>query len=148
VDVVLYLERFGNSNGTNYNFSFTILVITKHTRIQTLKTNYKLHHTTYSNVFRFHFCALQYMTNAAVNWYTFCVCAVCIIIIIVIVVFGKTALFLRRFCEVASSFHFFGFCNNNFFYRARSPALHPTPNLEDSVSVFMSSSDRVAQLYT
>jgi hypothetical protein len=34
-----------------------------------------------------------------------------------------------------------------FFYRARLSALRPTPNMEDQVSVFMSSSDRLAQLY-
>jgi hypothetical protein len=32
------------------------------------------------------------------------------------------------------------------FYRARFSALHPTHNLERQVSVFMSPSDRVAQL--
>jgi hypothetical protein len=49
--------------------------------------------------------------------------------------------------KIASCFHFFGFRDNNFFYRARSSALRPIPNLEDQVSVFMSPSDRVAQLY-
>jgi hypothetical protein len=34
-----------------------------------------------------------------------------------------------------------------FLYRARSSALHPTPNLEDQVFVFMSPSDWVGQLY-
>jgi hypothetical protein len=34
-----------------------------------------------------------------------------------------------------------------FFYRARSSALRPTPNLDCQVSVFMSPSDRMAQLY-
>jgi hypothetical protein len=38
-------------------------------------------------------------------------------------------------------FHFLGFAT--IFYRA----LCPTPNLEDQVPIFMSSSDRVAQLY-
>jgi hypothetical protein len=33
------------------------------------------------------------------------------------------------------------------FYKARSSALRPTPNLEEQVPVFMSPSDRVAQLY-
>jgi hypothetical protein len=33
------------------------------------------------------------------------------------------------------------------FYRARSPALLPIPNLEAQVYVFMSPDDRVAQLY-
>jgi hypothetical protein len=33
------------------------------------------------------------------------------------------------------------------FYRARSSALRPTSNLEDQVPVFMSPSDRVAQIY-
>jgi hypothetical protein len=45
-----------------------------------------------------------------------------------------------------SGFHF-GFRNNSFFYRARSSDLHPTPNLEDQVPVFISPSDKVAQLY-
>jgi hypothetical protein len=50
--------------------------------------------------------------------------------------------FLRRLYQICpflrirpSGFHFFGFCNNNFSYRARSSALHPTSNLEDQVSV-------------
>jgi hypothetical protein len=34
-----------------------------------------------------------------------------------------------------------------FFYRAGSPALRPTSNPEDQVPVFMSPSERVAQLY-
>jgi hypothetical protein len=34
-----------------------------------------------------------------------------------------------------------------FFYRARLLALHPTQNLQNQVSVFMTPSDRVAQLY-
>jgi hypothetical protein len=33
------------------------------------------------------------------------------------------------------------------FYRKKSPALHPTPNLEDQLFVSISPSDRVAQLY-
>jgi hypothetical protein len=55
--------------------------------------------------------------------------------------------FLRRFCQIASGFHFFGFHDSNFFffYRARSSALLPTPNLEDQVPVFMFPSDRMAQ---
>jgi hypothetical protein len=40
-----------------------------------------------------------------------------------------------------------GFHSSNFFYNVRSSALHPTPNLEDQVSVFMYPSDRVSQLY-
>jgi hypothetical protein len=35
--------------------------------------------------------------------------------------------FLRRFFQIASSFHAFGFYNNNFFYKVRSSALRPTP---------------------
>jgi hypothetical protein len=35
----------------------------------------------------------------------------------------------------------------NFFYRARPLVLHPSAKLEDHMSVFMSPSDRVAQLY-
>jgi hypothetical protein len=34
------------------------------------------------------------------------------------------------------------------FSRARSSALRPTPNLEGQISVFMSPSDRVVQLYS
>jgi hypothetical protein len=52
---------------------------------------------------------------------------------------------LRDF--IRSSLRFFGFRNNVFSYTARSLALRPNPNLEDQVSVFMSPSDRVAQLY-
>jgi hypothetical protein len=55
--------------------------------------------------------------------------------------------FLRRFCKIASGFHFFGFRNDNFFYIAGSSALRPTPNMEDQVSVFTSPRDRPAQLY-
>jgi hypothetical protein len=33
------------------------------------------------------------------------------------------------------------------FYKARSSALRPTPNVEDQAPVFMSPSDRVPQLY-
>jgi hypothetical protein len=54
--------------------------------------------------------------------------------------------FLRRFCQIWTGFYFIGFRNNN-FYRARSSALPPTPNLEDQVPVFISPSDRVTQLY-
>jgi hypothetical protein len=34
-----------------------------------------------------------------------------------------------------------------FFYRARSSALRPTPNLENQVSVYMFASDKAAQFY-
>jgi hypothetical protein len=54
--------------------------------------------------------------------------------------------FRRRFCQIPSGFHFFGF-RNNFFYRGRSSILHPTPNLEDHVSIFMSPMTGCAQLY-
>jgi hypothetical protein len=50
--------------------------------------------------------------------------------------------FLRKSCHICSrpcSFHFCGFHN-----RTGSPALHPTPNLENQVSVCMSPSERVA----
>jgi hypothetical protein len=47
--------------------------------------------------------------------------------------------------HIDSSVHFFGFHNNDFYYRAKSLALLPTPNLQDKVSVFMSSSDRLVQ---
>jgi hypothetical protein len=43
--------------------------------------------------------------------------------------------FIRRFRQSSSGFHFFGFRNNNFFYRARSAALRPTPVLEVQVSL-------------
>jgi hypothetical protein len=55
--------------------------------------------------------------------------------------------FLRNFCQNTSGFHFSWFRNNNIFYRARSSALRPASNLENQVLVFMSPSDRVAQLY-
>jgi hypothetical protein len=51
--------------------------------------------------------------------------------------------FLRRFCQIASGFHFFGFRNK----RASSSALRAAPNLEDQVSIFISPTDRVAQLH-
>jgi hypothetical protein len=35
--------------------------------------------------------------------------------------------FLRRFCQIASRFHFFEFRKTDFFYRARSSALGSTP---------------------
>jgi hypothetical protein len=45
-----------------------------------------------------------------------------------------TIAFLRKFCQISpflgsrlSGFHFFGFQNNNLFYRAKSSALHQTP---------------------
>jgi hypothetical protein len=72
-----------------------------------------------------------------------------------IIIIGKRALFepypsvedsARFVNSLELGFHFFGFCNNNFFYRARSSALRSTPNLGDQVSVFMSTSDRMAQL--
>jgi hypothetical protein len=46
--------------------------------------------------------------------------------------------FLRRFCQIASGFH----------NRASFSALRLTPKLEGQVSLFMSPSDRVVQLYT
>jgi hypothetical protein len=49
---------------------------------------------------------------------------------------------LRRYCEIATGFHVFGFRNNNLFTEQS-----PTPNVEDQVLVLMSPSDRVAQLY-
>jgi hypothetical protein len=48
--------------------------------------------------------------------------------------------------SIPPGFRFFG-RYSNFIYRARSLTLHPTPNLEDRVSVFLSPSDRVTQLY-
>jgi hypothetical protein len=63
-------------------------------------------------------------------------------------IFWATA-FFRRFSLICLflAIHFFGFHNNTFFYRSWSSALCPTPNLEVQVPVFMSPSDRVAQLY-
>jgi hypothetical protein len=74
-----------------------------------------------------------------------------IIFIIIIIIIDKTALFEPwpsledsvRFNPVFSSLYF----AKIFFYRVRLSALHPTPNLEDQVPVFMSLSDRVPQLY-
>jgi hypothetical protein len=61
--------------------------------------------------------------------------------------FSAAIVFLRRFCQIASGFHFFGFCNKIFFSeQGRQPCAQP-PNLEDQVPVFRSPSDRVAQLY-
>jgi hypothetical protein len=56
--------------------------------------------------------------------------------------------FLRRFYQIWSGSHFFGFHYYNSYYIPRSSALRPTPPppLEDQVPVFMSPSDRVAQL--
>jgi hypothetical protein len=46
-------------------------------------------------------------------------------------------------------FHFSEFRNNIYvFLRARPSLLHPTPNLEDQVPVFMSPNERTAQLYS
>jgi hypothetical protein len=60
--------------------------------------------------------------------------------------FWSTA-FLKRLCQIASGFYLFGFRDFFFFYRAKSSALSPTPNLQDQVPVFMSPTDSVAQLY-
>jgi hypothetical protein len=70
-------------------------------------------------------------------------------LIIMIIIIGKTVFFLttaflRRFCQIASSFNFLF---RDFFSRARPSVLRPTPNLEDQVSVFMSHIDTAAQLY-
>jgi hypothetical protein len=43
-----------------------------------------------------------------------------------------------------SDFHFFAFRNN---LKSMLSALRPTPNLKDQVPVFITPSDRVAQLY-
>jgi hypothetical protein len=53
---------------------------------------------------------------------------------------------LRMFFQTPSSFHFFAFRNNIFFYKARSSALRQTPNMEGQVPVFTCPSDMVAQL--
>jgi hypothetical protein len=63
--------------------------------------------------------------------------------------------FLRRFCQTCLFRHELdhpAFTSLDFtiiiiFDRARSSALRPTPNLQYQVSVFVSPSDRVAQLY-
>jgi hypothetical protein len=55
--------------------------------------------------------------------------------------------FLRRFCQIPSDFHFCVFHNNNIL---TEQVLHPCvqpPNFEDHALVFISPSDRVAQLY-
>jgi hypothetical protein len=57
-----------------------------------------------------------------------------------------TIAYLRRFCKVCHSIFTLDFATV-IFYRARSSALHPTPNLEGQASVVTSPSDRVAQLY-
>jgi hypothetical protein len=67
---------------------------------------------------------------------------VIIIIIIIIIIIDKTAFFLNNSLQVSTVFYYLGFRN-----RAKSSALRPTPNLKDHVSVFMSPSDRVTQLY-
>jgi hypothetical protein len=71
----------------------------------------------------------------------------------ILIIIAKTApfratAFLRRFCLTESGFHFFGFCNNIFFYRARSSDLRPATSLEYPVLVLMSPSERMAQLYS
>jgi hypothetical protein len=65
-----------------------------------------------------------------------------------------TIIFLRRFCQTYLFRHELDhlvFISSDFvtvfFYASRSLALHPTPNLEDQVPVFMSPSERLAQLY-
>jgi hypothetical protein len=68
-----------------------------------------------------------------------------------IIIIGKTALLghtasLIRSRQITSGFHFF-WISQHFFYKARSSALRSIPNLKDQVPVFMSPSDRVAQLY-
>jgi hypothetical protein len=59
--------------------------------------------------------------------------------------------FLRRSCQICLEFIHPVFTSLDFatafFYRSRWSALHPIPNLEDQVSIFMSPGDRVAQLY-
>jgi hypothetical protein len=55
----------------------------------------------------------------------------------VIVINGKTALFeaepyiafLRRFYQILPSFHFFGFCINNFFLQSKVVSLASIPQL-------------------
>jgi hypothetical protein len=58
-----------------------------------------------------------------------------IIIIIIIIITDKkdflTITFLTRFYQISSGFHFFGFRNNTFLYKARSSALRPTPQPGD-----------------
>lgn len=68
--------------------------------------------------------------------------------------FGAIAV-LRRFFQTclfpswirSSGFYFFWISSQLLYYIAVSPALAPTPDLEDQVSVCMSSTDKVAQLY-
>jgi hypothetical protein len=67
------------------------------------------------------------------------------------IIIGKTDLFEPYpSLEDSARFHLvftsLNFATIFFLYTASASAFHPTPNLEDQVSVFMSSSDRVAQL--
>jgi hypothetical protein len=75
---------------------------------------------------------------------------------LIIIIIRKTVIFLavaflRTFCQICLELDHPVFTSLDFatiiFYRARSSALCPIPNLEDQVPVFMSPSDRVAQLY-
>jgi hypothetical protein len=60
------------------------------------------------------------------------------IVVVIIIIIGKSH-------ESDSLvFSFLWISQQYLFYRARSSALHPTPNLEDQVFVYMSLSDRVA----
>jgi hypothetical protein len=69
---------------------------------------------------------------------------------------GPNILFLsiaayRRFCHICPELDHTVFTSSDFaiiiFYTARSSALHPTPNLEDQVPVFMSPQWLSAQFY-
>jgi hypothetical protein len=68
-----------------------------------------------------------------------------------LIIIDKTVLFesafLRKFCHIASGFHFFGFHDSYFFFFLQSKFVGLASNLEVQVPVFMSPGDRVAQLY-
>jgi hypothetical protein len=65
----------------------------------------------------------------------------------VIIIIGKTLASLEDSARFHPVFTSLDFATIFFFYRARLSALCPTLNLEDQVSVFMSPSNKVAQLY-
>jgi hypothetical protein len=61
-----------------------------------------------------------------------------------------TLVFLRSFCQICLHpvFISLDFARIFSFCKARSLALHPPPNLKDQVPVFISTWNRVAQLYS
>jgi hypothetical protein len=71
--------------------------------------------------------------------------------IMIIVIIMKTVLFSNDVCQMCLKLNHFLFTSLDFttviFYRAKSSALRPTPNLEDQSLAFISPSNKVAQLY-